>query len=413
MDDETPLAPADRLFWAITDRFPTRPMICALYLELAGPPDRRRLEERIAAAAAAHPRLAAALVADRSGPRWRPLGAPTLAETVDAAVDHRERLARLMPRAGDPLAEGGHAWSIELLADRHGDEARTHGLLIRWHHALTDAEGMLDLLSALTDAGADDAASRASGDRKPTVADAAKPGPLARLRQATRRLRGRARPGAQVGGLAVEYRELALLDAERVAAAARGLGVTPHDVLVGVVARALHRLDLEGGAPTRIHAPLSARPVDGALRLGNLGYPLHVVVDRASPDLASALRELGAANAAALARAAAPPPWLQRLVLRLPRRALERALAAAPPFVANYLPWSDAPRSLAGATITALHGFPPLLPFRGCTLAMIGYHRQLRLLLAVDPTIHRDVDAIAAAINAEFAALDAISAPSS
>ncbi|MCA9638229.1 MAG: DUF1298 domain-containing protein, partial [Myxococcales bacterium] len=82
-------------------------------------------------------------------------------------------------------------------------------------------------------------------------------------------------------------------------------------------------------------------------------------------------------------------------------------------FVANYLPWSDAPRSLAGATITALHGFPPLLPFRGCTLAMIGYHRQLRLLLAVDPTIHRDVDAIAAAINAEFAALDAISAPSS
>lgn len=414
MLDLAPLAPADRLFWEIAARFPTRPMICALYLELAGPPDLRRLERRIAAAAAAHPRLAAALVVEGDVPRWRPIGPPTPATLLDDAVDHRERLARLAPRAGDPLAAGGHAWSIEHLADHRGVEARNHGLWIRWHHALTDAEGMLDLLTALTDAGPDDDAAdptrldpRARGDRKPTIAGAAL-GPLARLRQATRRLRARPRARGPVGGARVDYRELTILDGDRLAAAAEALGVATHDLLVGVTARALHRLGVEGAAPTRVHAPISARPRDGRIRLGNLGHPLHVVVDGDLADLASHLRALGAANAAAIARAAAPPPWLLGLLPRLPRPLFARVLAGAPRSVANYLPWSDAPRSVAGAPIVALHGLAPLLPFRGCTVAMIGYLRRVRVTLAADPTIHADHDAIAGALRAEFAALEAL-----
>ncbi|MEZ4453132.1 MAG: hypothetical protein R3B09_26965 [Nannocystaceae bacterium] len=438
---DAPLDPADRLFWEIADRFPTRPMVCALYLELAGPPDRPRLERRIAALAAAHPRLAADLVVDRGGPRWRGGAAPTPTWTIDSAADHAERLARLAPRLGDPLPPGP-AWSLEVLADRgpEGADATVHGLVLRWHHALTDAEGMIDLLGVLSDAEADRDLDferdhlaldreRPEGersesdrdlvdptkidprivlDRKPTIADAPAPGLVDRLRQFSRRLRGGPRPGADVGGARVDYREVERrLDARDLDALARDLGLTRHDFVVAVVARALRRLDLEGGAPTIVHSPISARPRDDRLRLGNFGHPLHVVVDGDPADLEASLRAIGAANAAAIARAAAPPAALLRLLPRLPRRALERALARTPRFVANYLPWSDAPRSVAGALITALHGFAPLLPFRGCTVAAIGYRRGVRLVLATDPTIHSDADAdaIHGALSAEVLAL--------
>lgn len=408
MPSSTALAPADRLFWEIAARYPTRPMVCALYLELAAAPDRARLERRLHDLAVAHPRLAAALVVDHGAPRWRPAHAPALACSTDDAADHPARLARLTPALGAPLPEGGPAWAIEVLA---GPTARVHGVLLRWHHALSDAEGMLDLLTELTDPEDSPPAPEGPDERKPTIADARPPGPLARLRRILQRLRGAPRAGGDVGGARIDYRDLDVpLAPHHLSALATALGVLPHDLFVGTVAHALHNLGLDGPTTT-VHAPLSARPRGAPVLLGNHGHPLHVVVDgpRERPgDLAAALRALGAANAAAVATAAPPPLALLRLLPHLPRRAFERTLARAPRFIANYLPWSGAPRRLAGAPILALHGFAPLLPFRGCTVAAIPYAGHLRLTLATDPAIHPDPAPIDGALVDAFAALAAL-----
>ena len=84
---------------------------------------------------------------------------------------------------------------------------------------------------------------------------------------------------------------------------------------------------------------------------------------------------------------------------------LDRSLASAPPFICNYLPCANAPQHLAGAAITALHGFTPLLPFEGCTFAFTSYAGTLTCALGTDADIVDSAEALAACLTRAGAAV--------
>jgi hypothetical protein len=128
--------------------------------------------------------------------------------------------------------------------------------------------------------------------------------------------------------------------------------------------------------------------------LGNHSQALRVVLDPLPSDLRTRITRVGALSAAAMASATTIPYWVYAALFRLPRRILDRALASAPPYLSNYLPWCDRPQRIAGQAITAVHGFAPLLPYHGCTFAYGSYAGSLTCALFTDPTIVADAPTI-------------------
>ncbi|MCA9663088.1 MAG: hypothetical protein KC486_32435, partial [Myxococcales bacterium] len=240
----TELSPEDRLFWEIAARYPSRPMICTFYFELSGPPARSRLQALVDAACAAHPRLTWRLEAERGRPRWRSQGAPAVMWSVDPELrSHGARCAWLAAQSASPLPGSGPSWSLEVLSERpESDPGRgSFGLLLRWHHALSDAEGVLDLLVAM----AKTAPGRPLADPSFTaghVGSEASPRParrgLAALRQ---RLRGGARSSSPGGAPSEVCSPTLRLDFAGAAAIAAAVGVTVEDVLNVLSARAIAR----------------------------------------------------------------------------------------------------------------------------------------------------------------------------
>jgi hypothetical protein len=409
MTDPTRLVDDDRLFWEIQRRYAARPMICGLYLALAGAPDRARLQALLLAATQAHPRLGSHLADGSGGPWWHPQAgdqAPLVAWEHDPSLrDHADLLQRAARRMNERLPSDGPAWQWRIVSDRpEGDpHGSIHGIWIRWQHALTDGEGMLDLLAALCAAPDDGpcgdlrAASPAlAGDRKPRIAEGSgwtrRGGLRELLRQRRAMARGR-RKQTQPGSDAFEIRRLELpLRHEHVLALARRHDVSTNDVMLSLSAWTIERYQAARGEPgtTAILSPVSRRRADGGVVLGNHSRALRLVLDELPRDPTARITKLGALSTAAMASAGAIPYWVYEALFRLPRRVLDRMLASAPPYISNYLPWADHPQRIAGQLITAVHGFTPLLPYHGCTFAYSSYAGKLTCALTTDTTIVAD-----------------------
>lgn len=415
----------DRLFWEIARRYAARPMICGVYLALAGAPDRRWLQTRLEAAVQAHPRLGWRLVDGAGGPRWQPQAeeeavderATWVTWEHDASLrDHAGFLHRAAARMNEPLPTGGQPWSCRIVSDRpeDGTGGHVHGIWLRWQHALCDGEGMLDLVAALC-AAPDDApggepramSPALASDRKPVIADDggwARRGGLRELLRQRRALargrRGHANPGSDT----VEIRRLELpLRHEQLLALARREGVTTHDVALSLSAWAIerHRPRASGGEPavSAVLSPVSRRRMGDGVVLGNRSQALRLLLEPLPRDPIARITRIGSLTAAALASASPVPYWVYAALFRLPRRVLDRMLAAAPPYISNYLPWADRPQRIAGQEITAVHGFTPLLPYHGCTIAYSTYAGALTCALTTDPAIVPDAGAIAALLE--------------
>lgn len=421
----------DRLFWEIQRRYEARPMVCGLYLALAGPPDRARLQVLLAAATAAHPRLGWRLADGSDGPRWQPLAgeaasdrAPRVTWEHDPTLrDHADILRRAASQMNERLPAGSLPSQWRIVSDRpEGDPAgRVHGLWIRWQHALSDGEGMLDLLAALCaapDTGACGdlrAMSRAlASDRKPVVTEGTgwtrSGGVRELLRQRRALARGRrAHPGSST----VEIRRLELpLQHEQLLALARHHRTTTNDVVLSLSAWAIdrHQQRASGGRPSTsaILSPVSRRHADGGVVLGNHSRALRVLFDALPSEPTARITTIGALTAAAMASAAPIPYWVYAALFRLPRRVLDRVLASAPPYISNYLPWADRPQRIAGQAITAVHGFTPLLPYHGCTFAYSTHAGRLTCAITTDPSIVADGAAMASLLEEAADALGRI-----
>lgn len=419
----------DRLFWEIARRYAARPMICGLYLALAGAPDRRWLQARLEAAVEAHPRLGWRLVDGSGGPRWQPPGsvgrddgsterASLVTWEHDASLrSHDDFLRRAASRMNEPLPSGERPWSCRIIGDRPEGEpgGRVHGIWIRWQHALCDGEGMLDLVAALCAAPDDDApggelramSPALASDRKPVIADdggwARRGGLRELLRQRRAMARGR-RAATEPGSDTVEIRRLELpLRHEQLLALARRHGATTHDVALSLSAWAIerHQPRTHGGEPgvSAVLSPVSRRRVADGVVLGNRSQALRLVLEPLPRDPIARITRVGSLTAAALASASPVPYWVYAALFRLPRRVLDRMLAAAPPYISNYLPWADRPQRIAGQLVTAVHGFTPLLPYHGCTFAYSTYAGALTCALTTDPSIVADAAAIAALLE--------------
>jgi hypothetical protein len=414
------MADDDRLFWEIARRYEARPMVCGVYLALAEAPDRARLQALLDAAVGAHPRLGWRLADDAGEPRWQldeDARAPRVTWEHDGSLrDHADALERAAARMNERLPLEGPAWQCRIVADRPEGEAggRMHGIWLRWQHALADGEGMLDLLAALCAApdegpcGELRAMSPAlAGDRKPVVAEDAgwkrRGGLRELLRQRWASARGR-RATANAGSGALEIRRFELpLRHEELTALARRHGVTTLDVMLALSTWAIERYQHDRAPgqpePIAILSPVSRRQPGGGVLLGNHSRALRLAFDALPSSFAARLSSVGSRTAAALASAAPVPYWVYAALFRLPRRVLDRMLASTPPYLCNYLPWADRPQRIAGATITGVHGFTPLLPYHGCTLAHSSYAGALTCALTTDPSIVADAAPIASLLQ--------------
>lgn len=418
MSDGARLVDDDRLFWEIQRRYEARPLICGVVLVLAGPPDRARLQALLRAATESHPRLGCRLVDGAGGPRWQPLGserAPLVTWEHDASLrDADDILQRAASRMNERLPSDGPAWQCRIVSDRlEGDpHGRVHAIWIRWQHALTDGEGMLDLLAALCAApddgpcGDPGATSPAlAGDRKPRITEDegwTRRGGLRELLRQRRAMPRSRRARSHAGGDVFEVRRLELpLRHEQLLALARRHGVSTNDVMLSLSASAIARHQaLRGEAgPSAILSPVSRRRADGRVVLGNHSRALRVIFDALPRDTSARITSVGALTATAMASAGAIPYWVYEALFRLPRRVLDRVLASGPPTISNYLPWADRPQRIAGQDITAMHGFTPLLPYHGCTFAYSSHAGALTCALTTDPTIVADAAALSSSLE--------------
>jgi len=412
MIDGARLVDDDRLFWEIQRRYEMRPMICGAYLALAGPPSRARLQALLDAAAEAHPRLGCRLVDGSGGPRWQLHGGPASAPRVtwehDASLrDHAGWLERAASRMNDRLPSDGLPSQWRIVSDRpEGDAgAHVHGIWIRWQHALTDGEGMLDLLAALCAAPDEgpcgDLRARSpavAGDRKPVVAESTgwtrRAGLTELLRQRRAMARGRRAHGNPGSGVVEIHRIELPLHHEQLLALAGHHGVSTNDVVLSLSAWVIERGQARAGrgepGVSAVLSPVSRRRATDGVVLGNHSRALRLVLDPLPRDPDARIETVGALCARAMASARPIPYWVYAALFRLPRPVLDRLLASAPPYISNYLPWADRPQRIAGQAITALHGLPPLLPYHGCTFAYGSHAGTLTCALVTDPAIVAD-----------------------
>lgn len=395
------VAPSNRLFHEVSRRHAVRPMVCGLYLALSGAPDLGVLGARLGAAARAHPRLGLRLVASWRGPLWcegsapevRPLPLPNLRAHEDFVAYAAGRMAERLPEDEPP-------WQLHAVSLGGG----VHGLWLRWQHTLSDGEGMLNLVSALCDGGADNLATLGPPfceDRKPRADGAgARLGLVGRLLGLARKRRdgGASQPERRgVGSAAFATRDVPLAFSHAdLLEAARRHGATTNDVLVALSALAWARL--RGVPSVRLVSPVTAR-AERRVELANLSRALRLDLEVAERQpLGALIEDVARRSAAAIEGAGAPPYWFFRLVFALPARVLDRAMSAAPPLIVNYLPWAATPQRIAGAEVTALHGFTPMLPYHGCTFGFTSYAGRVSCALTSNPALLGDDAPLAACL---------------
>jgi NRPS condensation-like uncharacterized protein len=372
-------------------------MVCGLYLTLDRAPDLPRLRSRLSALVETFPRLRDRIVEHRAGPVWT----PDRGFEVDAHLTHSdagglghtdivERLAARMRERLDPELP---PWQLSVWG---GEDC--HGLWLRWHHALSDGEGMLQLLGALADSDIEPDTSRElrrlspalGGEHKPRAHGAARVRASGLLWKLVRRRE----PSPRVLG-SDRFRVLPILeqiDAPTLSRLQARWSVSTNELLIGLAAGAIVRYERRHGramSSLRVLSPISDRPQSSDVQLGNLSRALRPSIDLESeshelPSTAELMARARAASRAEIEHGKAVPYGVYRLVFGLPTRLRDRVFAKGPKYIVNYMPWARDPQWIAGARVERIHGFTPMLPFHGCTFACTNYRGQLHASLVCD-----------------------------
>jgi hypothetical protein len=406
----------DRMFWEMSRQYRVRPMVCGVYLVLDRAPDTAQLRARLSALVAVFPRLRARILEHDGAPMWSEpdsefeLDAHLATHTRADWHDHSDIVAQLGARMREHLDPDRPPWQVSVVGG-----PSCHGLWLRWHHALSDGEGMLQLLGALADSSVE-------------------PDPSRDLRQLSPALRGETKPqargAARVGGLGVFWKVigkreqrsdvvgshdfLTLPILERVDAATLSRlqarwSVSTNELLIALAVGAIARYQRQQASPggpralgggeaqkqgrtsssLRVISPISDRPQHTHVQLGNFSRALRPSIGLGdSPDKLPSTDELMARVRAAsheqLEHDKAIPYGVYRLVFSLPATLRDRMLRKAPQYIVNYMPWASDTQWIAGARVERMHGFTPMLPFHGCTFACANYRGQLQANLVCD-----------------------------
>lgn len=377
-----------------------RPMVCGLYLALDRAPSLPRLRSRVSALVEAFPRLRDRIADRGAGPIWSPdprfdLDAHLTQSHTDG-LGHAEIVARLAARMRERLDPERPPWQLGVWG---GDNC--HGLWLRWHHALSDGEGMLQLLGALADSDIGPDTSRdlrrlspaLRGEFKPHAHGAARAG----ASQLLWKLARRRAPSSRVLG-SDEFRVLPILeqvDAPMLTRLQAQWSMSTNELLIGLATGAIVRYERRQGrqgralSSLRVLSPISDRPQYTDVQLGNLSRALRpsIELDPELPGLpttAELMARVRAASRAESEHGKTVPYGVYRLVFGLPAVLRDRVVGNGPKYIVNYMPWARDTQWIAGARVERLHGFTPMLPFHGCTFACSSYRGQLHANLVCD-----------------------------
>ena len=328
------------------------------------------------------------------GPAWvasddfdleRQIATHTLADGTDADI-----VARLAARMGERLDPELPPWQVSVWSG-----STCHGLLLRWHHSLSDAEGIFQLLGALTDADVEPDPNRDLRRLNPALRGEFKPHArgtgrmrasellwkMARQRRATTRVLG-----------SEEFRVLPILeqiDAPMLARLHARWRVSTNDLLIGLASGAVARYEQRLGrsiSSLRVLNPISDRDQYTDVQLGNYSRALRPTIElgESLPSTAELMARVHAATREQIERGQAAPYGVYRLVFGLPHAARDRLFAKAPKYIVNFAPWAAEAQWIAGARIERITGLTPMLPFHGCTFACTSYLGRLNANLVCD-----------------------------
>jgi hypothetical protein len=392
----------DRVFWELSRQYRVRPMVCGLYLALDRAPALPQLRARLSALVEAFPRLRERMLDHGAGPIWAEphpqfeLDAQIATQTQAHWNNHSDIVAQLATRMREQLDPDLPPWQVSVLSG-----ASCHGLWVRWHHALSDGEGMLQLIGALTDSDLEPDPSRdlrrlspaLRGEFKPQARGAARVRGSEVLWKMTRtREKGSRALGSD------KFRVLPILehvDASMLSRLLARWSVSSNELLIALATGAVARYEQRQGralSSMRVLSPISDRPQHTDVQLGNFSRALRpsIALDGSSAKLPTTTELMDRVHAASheqLEHGKTVPYGVYRLIFSLPDKLRDRVFRNGPKYIVNYMPWAADTQWVAGAQVERIHGFTPMLPFHGCTFACTNYRGHLHANLVCDTSL--------------------------
>ncbi|WP_199433568.1 wax ester/triacylglycerol synthase family O-acyltransferase [Qaidamihabitans albus] len=372
---------------------------------------------------------------------WHPLGGAQWEEDPGFAV-HRHIGVHRLPDLyqADPLAEFASdwiaqpldvrapLWNMQLVTGLPGGE---FALLLKFHHALTDGQGAVEIAFGLLDdvsVPAQRASTRheAAGPTRSPF-DALCHGASAAIGQATQSagiasavLRAaRPYPVSPTATVNSPSRRLGFvrMDAADVRWIRRSLGGTNNDVVLAVLAGALREWMINRGRradarPLRALVPVSMRGREAG-RDGNVlsGYlcDLPVELDDPAARLHSVRRGMDRNKKAGPARGPGALPILANRVPsgvhRLATKAAGRAATLLFDTVVTNVPLPGVPMSFGGARLGEVYPFVPLAAHQAVGIAVSSYRGSLHVGLQANGEAVPDIGSLSDAVTKSLAAL--------
>lgn len=372
-----------------------RPMVCGLYLSLDRAPDLLRLRARMAALVDVFPRLRERIVVERDGPWWDEWGAFDLdahvaTHTFADGPGHAQIVARLATRMRERLDPELPPWQLCICSSPAG-----HALWLRWHHALSDGEGMFALLGALADSDVEPDENRDLRQLSPALRGEFKPHGRTSVRTRASTLlwkiaRQRHRSSRALGSEDFGSRPiLEHVDAPMLTQLRERWSVSTNELLIALAVAALarHERRLGRASPSlRVLSPVSDRTQHEHIQLGNFSRALRpcIEIGEPLPTIAELMARVRTTTREQVEHGHAPPYGLYRLVFALPSGVRDRLFGKIPRHIVNYVPWAAQAQWIAGARVERVHGLTPMLPFHGCTFAATSYDGRLHAALTYD-----------------------------
>ncbi|MBB3051906.1 WS/DGAT/MGAT family acyltransferase [Prauserella isguenensis] len=328
----------------------------------------------------------------------------------------------------EPLDLDRPLWSVQLVTGLpDGDFA----LLVKFHHALADGMGAVELALALLDD------ITLPWQRRPVDDEPAqKPrSPLGAATESATALLGQAAESASIAGsIVTSARPYPLSPTATVNSPSRRIGLvrlpagdvravrsvhggTTHDVVLAVLAGALREWMINRGQRAdarslRALVPVSLRGRDGGDAGNSLsGYLCDLPVEVDDPvERLRLVREAMARNkeAGPTRGAGALPVLANRLPAGLHRLATKAAGQAAPLLfdtVVTTVPVPSIPLSLAGARLREVYPFVPLAPHQSVGIAVATYRDGVHVGLQANGHAVSDVGSLADAVSKSMALL--------
>ena len=348
---------------------------------------------------------------------------------ADAPGEDGEPLERFSRFVARPLAPHAPPWEVRM--DPHWPDGRT-AMLIRAHHAFGDGLAMLDAFNGITTprpratparpvpaAGAAPTGGRGNR-RRPRSRDA-----LRRAGLLARGLLSLARAGAapptpvrarRSGGLPARH-ALTTLQGAPVRAAALAGGLSTSELLVAVVAEAVHRFLAERGTPAprgtvRAMVPRTLRAaatVDGP---GNRTVALRVDLPAGPLPAPERLRRVRRAITAAVGSGQPPATtavlWLAaRLPVRLHRRVAAWLYRSTWfDLIVSVIPGPRSTRWFGAARVEEAYAVLPLAEGVGLAVGILSWGTLLTVSVSYDPVLLPDGARLAELVRPAFTALD-------